>query len=112
MRIRALTLATALAAVVFLGGCAAPAAEPVEHVVQVRGMEFEPTELTIAPGDTVRWVFDDEGRPHDVVAYDRSFQSGLLEVGEYSYTFTEEGTFDYFCTPHPGMEGIVIVEAP
>jgi plastocyanin len=38
------------------------------------------------------------------------FDSGDIAPGEtFSYTFTEAGTFDYFCTPHPWMMGTVIV---
>ncbi|MBT5206234.1 MAG: hypothetical protein HOM00_03905, partial [Acidimicrobiaceae bacterium] len=28
----------------------------------------------------------------------------------FSHTFTEAGTFDYFCTPHPWMTGTVVVD--
>lgn len=94
-----------------LTGCSAGASPGQEHVVQVTGMTFEPAALTIKTGDTVVWVISDQGRPHDVVANDRSFASDLIEQGEFRHTFTEAGTFDYFCTPHPGMEGVVTVLA-
>ena len=35
-----------------------------------------------------------------------------MQPGEsFSFTFEEEGTFDYFCEIHPQMEGSVVVEA-
>ena len=105
--------AVVLIVTVALSGCSeAEPAQPqgVEHTVSVTAMTFEPAELTISVGDTVTWVIDDQGRPHDVVANDRSFQSALIEQGEFSHTFTEAGTYDYFCTPHPGKEGVITVE--
>jgi len=45
-----------------------------------------------------------------VASPDGLFDSGDIAPGEtFSYTFTEAGTFDYFCTPHPWMMGTVIV---
>ena len=42
---------------------------------------------------------------------DGIFDSGRFIPGEsWSYKFEESGTFSYFCTIHPWMEGIVIVE--
>ena len=39
------------------------------------------------------------------------FDSGHMDPFDvYVLTFDEEGTFDYFCTLHPWMEGQVIVE--
>jgi nitrite reductase (NO-forming) len=82
--------------------------------------EFEATEdpadysvntLTVSVGTTVTWTNDDEGQMHTVTAVDGSFDSGFLETGAtFSYTFTEVGEFEYFCTPHPWMRAKVIVE--
>lgn len=107
----ALALAVAIAGT-FLAGCAAAAAEPA-IVVTVKDMTFSPAEITIQPGDTVEWVFDDGGMPHDVAGtgeLEGILQSELLTEGTYSYTFDTAGTFDYTCTPHPMMLGTVIVE--
>jgi nitrite reductase (NO-forming) len=66
--------------------------------------------LEIAVGDTVTWTNDDTGVVHTVTAADGSFDSGLLGPGQsWSYTFTEPGEFEYFCTPHPWMRARVVV---
>ena len=40
-----------------------------------------------------------------------NFDSGDIVPGEtFSYVFDQSGTFNYFCIPHPFMEGTVIVE--
>jgi hypothetical protein len=82
--------------------------------------------LPIEAGDTVTWVNNDrEG--HDVTSGQGSgrfgwmsddygtpdglFQSGRFMPSEsWSFTFSEEGTFPYYCAIHPWMEGAVIVE--
>ncbi len=84
--------------------------QPVVRV-EVKDMRFSPAEITVQEGQTVEWVFDDGGMPHDVVGDDLpGLESELLTSGTYTYTFTEAGEFGYHCTPHPDMTGTVTVE--
>jgi plastocyanin len=87
---------------------------------------FSPTKLSIKYGDTITWINDDrEG--HTITSGKGSgrfgwmsddygtpngyFDSGRFLPGEsWSFTFDRVGTIPYFCTIHPWMEGIVIVE--
>jgi len=65
--------------------------------------------LEVEVGDTVTWTNDD-AMMHSVTADDGSFDSGLLDAGDsWSYTFTEPGEFEYFCSPHPWMRAKVVV---
>ena len=51
------------------------------------------------------WMGDDFGTPDGI------FDSGRFMPEEsWSYTFNQVGTFQYFCSIHPWMEGFVIVE--
>ena len=60
---------------------------------------------------TVTWVNNDPGMVHTVTAVDGSFDSGFMATGEsWTYHFDVVGEFEYFCTPHPYMRAIVIVE--
>lgn len=94
------------------------AAEPLPpNAVLVNGMQFTPANLTVNVGDTVTWKFEDEGVAHNVISVvtninqPKELDSGNPQIrGEYQHTFTETGTFDYTCTPHPDMEGSVTVE--
>ncbi|MHA7734064.1 cupredoxin domain-containing protein [Nitrosopumilus sp. S6] len=76
---------------------------------------YIPSKITIAAGESVTWVNEDSAF-HSVTSgfYDAPidlFDSGHLDPFEsYTLTFDETGTFDYFCTLHPWMEGQVIVE--
>jgi len=41
---------------------------------------------------------------------DGRFDSGFLEPGDtFTFTFTEAGTYPYFCLPHPFMTGTITV---
>ena len=82
------------------------------HAVQIVDFAFSPATLTIQVGDTVTWTNAD-GVVHTATAGSAAFDSGDLAQGEsYSVTFTEPGTYDYLCTPHPSMTGRIVVAPP
>jgi plastocyanin len=68
-------------------------------------------------GATVRWT--NLGYDYHTVTSDTGlFKSHTLRDAEtepinasFSYTFTEPGTFNYYCSIHSEMTGMVIVEA-
>jgi len=76
---------------------------------------YIPSIITISAGESVTWVNEDSAF-HSVTSgfYDAPidlFDSGYMDPFEsYTLTFDEAGTFDYFCTLHPWMDGQVIVE--
>jgi plastocyanin len=75
----------------------------------MRNMAFAPARIEIAAGTTVQWTNNDP-LAHTVTASDRSFDSGLIQPGRtWAHTFTTPGTYDFSCTPHPFMKGVVIV---
>jgi plastocyanin len=76
---------------------------------------YIPSKITIKPGETVYWKNQDAAF-HSVTSgfYDDPdglFDSELLDPEDiFSYKFTEEGIYDYYCTLHPWMKGIILVE--
>ena len=98
------------------------------HTVMVGqggALSFEPAQLTISVGDTVRWVWGSPG--HSVVSgtdgnADNRFCSpsnkgcdnpSLSSMGAtYEHTFTQAGTFPYYCSVHfsLGMTGTITVQ--
>lgn len=80
--------------------------------VAIFNYKFDPEVLTVPAGTTVTWTNKDEV-PHSVVSSDKRFtQSGGLDTGDhYSYTFTDAGSYEYFCSLHPFMKGKVVVTA-
>jgi len=76
---------------------------------------FIPAEISIGVGETVTWSNDDTAA-HTVTGGNAAdgpsgvFDSSLFMAGtEFSWTFDEAGTFEYFCMVHPWMVGSVIV---
>ncbi|WP_276256347.1 plastocyanin/azurin family copper-binding protein [Halomontanus rarus] len=78
---------------------------------------FEPDSLEIAPGTTVRWVWDSDN--HNVAPTEQPEESeweGYTDIEntgfEYEYTFEVEGDYHYVCEPHvsAGMEGDITVD--
>jgi amicyanin len=89
------------------------AADEVE--VGMKGIQFDPTEVTVKVGGTVKWT-NNESVPHDVTKEDgpgADFSSGKGNMNEgdtYERVLTEAGTINYVCTVHPNMKGKVTVE--
>ena len=82
---------------------------PNSWSVSIEDFYFEPSELTIQPGETVTWT-NNGNHPHTVTADDGSFDSGTLQPGEsYSHTFQSAGMVPYHCSIHPFMTGSVSV---
>ena len=93
-------------------GQSAPAAQqksgPTE--VKIDNFSFGPAELKVPVGTTVKWTNRDD-IPHTVVSTDKVFKSKVLDTDEtFSFTFSEAGTYPYFCSIHPKMTGKVIVQ--
>ena len=76
---------------------------------------YAPSLILTKKGNSVTWVNEDSAF-HSVTSgfYDSPtelFDSGHLDPFEsFVFTFDEVGDYDYFCTLHPWMEGLVTVE--
>jgi plastocyanin len=104
---------TLLAAVAALVPCAVFG---VDQTVQVGpGMTFSPANVTVAPGDTVTWNFNElHTSTSDPQIGPETWDSGQLSSGTFSHTFNTPGTYPYHCFIHsfPGgtlMNGVVEV---
>lgn len=86
---------------------------------------YSPREITINVNDTVNWINNDT-EPHTVTSGvgagisslltnakgkpSGQFDSGLFSSGQsFSLKFNNSGIYNYFCTIHPWMEGIIKV---
>jgi plastocyanin len=85
-------------------------------------LKFDPAELTIKPGDTVKWV-NNKLAPHNVVFdstkvaetfADKANHKGMLfQPGEsFETNFSDAGEYPYYCEPHrgAGMVGKITVQ--
>ncbi len=84
--------------------------KPAEQVqVSIDNFTFGPADLAVAAGTTVTWTNKDD-IPHTVVSTQKVFASPVLDTDQkFSYTFTQAGTFPYYCSIHPKMTGKVVV---
>ena len=83
--------------------------DPAE--IKIDNFSFTPPILTVQAGTKVMWTNRDD-IPHNIVSSEQKFKSKPLDTDDaYSFTFTEAGTYQYFCGLHPKMVGKVVVEA-
>ena len=111
-----LSACIALVLVIGMGVASASAATVEVKLGSDSGMlAFEPSTVNIKAGDTVKFV-NNKLAPHNAVfeGHDELSHSDLaFNPGEsWEETFSEAGTYDYYCEPHrgAGMVGKVIVE--
>lgn len=111
---------------------AAPTAAPMSHAMMENGanaaavrnvkaaanevaideFQFGPAVLNVPAGTKVTWINDDSD-PHTVTseADPKLFKSPPLDTGEsFAFTFDKPGTYRYFCSIHPRMQGVVVVQ--
>ena len=90
------------------------------HIVHLTDFAFEPGELTIAAGDSVRFVNDDDA-PHtathgedgqiaDDAAFDLDLAGAGAEGAEAETEALDAGEYSVTCTLHPEMNMTIIVE--
>ncbi len=78
--------------------------------VKIDNFSFGPATVTVAAGATVTWTNRDD-IPHTVVSTEGAFKSNAVDTDEkFSYTFAKPGTYSYFCSIHPKMTGMVVVQ--
>lgn len=115
---RLLSLTALAVAALLLSGSLPVSAETVE--VTINDFFFEPANITINAGDTVRWenlgsTVHTSTSGTDCTP-DNQWDSGLLSSGQtFSRTFDSAGTFPFYCRVSNhcsafGMEGVITVE--
>jgi len=112
---RSRTIAGALVTLAATSGAAIPALASSGghaasgHTVVLKSLRYHPGTLSIKRGDTVTWLWRDNGTEHNVTG--RGFKSRTMSKGSFSVRFTRAGTFNYHCTIHvsEGMKGRIVV---
>lgn len=117
--------ATLLLAVVAVGCASQPAASPTTAAsptpaapasvaISIKGFAFNPNQPSVTKGATITWTNDD-GTAHTVTSgvpgapngkFDRRLDAG----NNFAFTFTDVGTYEFFCTIHNSMRGTVTVK--
>ena len=92
---------------------AAPSGAPADAIT-IKGFEFDPPRLTVKAGSIVTWT-NEENSLHTVTSGAPDDRSGLFDSGEFDtgktfeFTFSNTGTYAYFCDRHEFMRGEVVV---
>lgn len=80
--------------------------------VAIKDFAFGPKTVTVKKGTTVTWTNSDS-MPHTVTTSfgaPEAFDSGSMANGKsFTHTFNTVGTYDYVCTFHASMKGVVVV---
>lgn len=77
--------------------------------VEIADFTFIPAELTVGAGAEITWRNSDPVI-HDATAREDSWATDVIAGGEsQTLVFDTPGTFEYYCTIHPWMEGTIIV---
>ena len=87
------------------------AAETMEATANIDNFTF-PEMITVTAGTKVTWTNHDD-IPHTVTdaAQPRAYKSVALDSGDsFSHVFAMPGTYRYFCSLHPNMQGTVVVK--
>lgn len=83
--------------------------EEADGFVRVSGFAYSPSRLEVEPGTPVTWRNDDP-QDHTVTSDEPGgFDLPLPPGGTATWTFTESGTYRYYCKPHDSMVAEVVV---
>lgn len=113
-----------LISVLFLTACSSPAdtettpeessiqniSTPTEATTSVDILEFKfvPDTLEINVGESVIWEHNDKVT-HKIVF--PAFESDNMERGDtFTHTFDTSRTYEYYCSIHPTMRGVIVVK--
>jgi YVTN family beta-propeller protein len=78
--------------------------------VSIANFAFVPGPTTITAGQSVNWRNDD-GAPHGVAFKDNAPGAALLLPGEqFTRRFDKPGSYEYVCSVHAYMTGVVVVK--
>jgi plastocyanin len=79
--------------------------------VTIRALKYSRQTIQIRTGETIEWANDDL-TPHTVTSEGGGdLNSGSIDPGgSWRHTFSSPGRFPYFCTFHPEMKGVVVVQ--
>ena len=91
------------------------AVQAANFIVRVEDSYFDPLQLAVNVGDTVTW--NGFGAQDHTVTSDTGVFDAIVLFGEtFSHTFSQEGTYPYYCFNHgapggDGMSGVIVVSA-
>jgi plastocyanin len=93
------------------GSTAAAPSSTAKSAVAIKGFEYAPPSLTVAKGATVEFTNADSTSHTATSKSSGAFDTGTIGQGQSkTVTLSEPGTYAYFCSFHPFMQGTITVE--
>lgn len=79
--------------------------------VRIENYRFNPPEISIRVGDTVRWSNHEKRTSHSVILPIAGVPESerMFPDESWSYRFERAGRYEYHCGPHPEMTGVIHV---
>ncbi|HEY1266868.1 MAG TPA: plastocyanin/azurin family copper-binding protein [Candidatus Binatia bacterium] len=83
--------------------------------INIQTFQFQPKQIEVNAGTTVTWINQDDVR-HTVTSgapdnKDGRFDAPLADKGaKFSFTFSQPGTYTFFCDRHQHMRGEITVK--
>jgi plastocyanin len=88
----------------------APAGGGGEEDLKAEDFQFDPTELSVASGDTIVVKNDAPSTPHTFTVTDTDIDESLDPDATVDVKIElDPGTYDFLCTIHPQMTGTLTV---
>ena len=79
--------------------------------IEIRDFVYSPEILKVKIGEIVTWINYDSVEHTITSDVGNLLDSGLIgNMESYTMAFTEVGTYEYHCSPHPYMKGKIVVE--
>jgi plastocyanin len=95
-------------------GEAGGAAPQIGSTVTIQTFQFQPKQLEVKTGTQITWVNEDDIR-HTVTSGTPENRDGRFDAAlagkstKFSFTFTQPGTYTFFCDRHQHMRGEIQV---
>ena len=82
-----------------------------QNKIEIKDFAFNPQTITVKSGEKITWINRDE-EPHTVVSVDKQWKKSTALDTDQEFTITAgaPGTYTYFCSVHPKMTGMIVVE--
>jgi plastocyanin len=78
------------------------------NAVVITGYAFNPADITVNAGTTVRWTNEEQGVER--LQINNGLKSQVLTTGEsWTQIFNQAGVYNYSSMIHPSMQGSVTV---
>jgi plastocyanin len=118
MKMKRWRVTGAVGALLALAGFNGNSLAATTHDVTISGFTFNPANLTVQAGDSVKWTHQVDFAAHTSTSGtppgtpDGLWDSGLLVAGQsFTRQFDDAGTFPYYCEPHfTSMIGSILVQ--